>query len=708
MAKKEQGPREWVFCANPDIYDAVKAFDEHTKIDWRHVQMAKPSPGDDVYIVITGTRLGMKCRVNKTNLDTREIDDIEYYGNGHEPDGKTWMELELIEKYPDIDKYSISTLKENGYIPRENQVTIVPDVKSYLTEISQHKEIDYTWPLRFLKENAGKTYSDPKKIADESEKTKMESLKNMGQAAKVEFDKLGEFLSEKYQLASTDTSWLDGPNAKIRRYLWEELKKAEYEDYPVSISVFAEASGSNETCYRVALELKGNDSEDLQKYLKHLDMEINSQDGLVYAEGSNQQGVPRKLTNETADSIKENINNGTYKKVQLCKYIENVDGADNDYYHEKISDAVKTLLPYYEELMSKEFISADDSPAPAYKWDKNLILYGPPGTGKTYMTTYYAVSICEGISVEDVESKYGDYSSVIAHYNSLKDEKRIEFTTFHQSYGYEEFIEGIKPDVTKDSNEEHSGDIKYKVEPGVFKSFCKSAPQDKPCVFIIDEINRGNISKIFGELITLIEETKREGMPEGAEATLPYSKEKFSVPQNVYILGTMNTADRSIALMDTALRRRFNFVEMMPDSKVISNMGINSILVNGVPENLDVAGMLDTINRRIECLYDREHTIGHAFFTKLKEDPSIETLAAIFKKSIIPLLQEYFYEDYYKIQLVLGDNAKSDDLKFILDESIRYADIFNGSPDIDIPEKKYSINENAFTQIESYRGIMGA
>ena len=155
----------------------------------------------------------------------------------------------------------------------------------------------------------------------------------------------------------------------------------------------------------------------------------------------------------------------------------------------------------------------------------------------------------------------------------------------------------------------------------------------KPYVFIIDEINRGNISKIFGELITLIEDTKRKEMPEQISAILPYSGH---------------------------LRRRFQFVEMMPDSNILKKIGADKV------DDLDVALMLDKINERITFLYDREHTIGHAFFTKLAHSPDIKTLEIIFDKTIIPLLQEYFYEDYQKIQLVLGDNGKTKyDLKLI-------------------------------------------
>ena len=228
--------------------------------------------------------------------------------------------------------------------------------------------------------------------------------------------------------------------------------------------------------------------------------------------------------------------------------------------------------------------------------------------------------------------------------------------------------------------------------------------EEKPYVFIIDEINRGNISKIFGELITLIEETKRSGASEAMEVVLPYSGVLFSVPSNVYIIGTMNTADRSIALMDTALRRRFNFVEMMPNSTVLDNMGIGMITVGD--STLNVAKMLDVINTRIACLFDREHTIGHAYFTKLARDPSIETLAGIFEKNVLPLLQEYFYEDYEKIQLVLGDNGKEiDDYKFVLDKKLDMKDIFKGKTEIDIPEKGYEIQHEAFLKIESYKQI---
>ncbi len=307
---------------------------------------------------------------------------------------------------------------------------------------------------------------------------------------------------------------------------------------------------------------------------------------------------------------------------------------------------------------------------------KNYILFGPPGTGKTYSAKKMALKICEN------------------------KEENIWFTTFHQSYDYEDFVEGIKPETS-------TKNIEYKIKPGIFKKICEEARQNQNnnYALIIDEINRGNISKIFGELITLIEPSKRAGENNQIIVTLPYSgdKNKFSVPKNVYIIGTMNTADRSISMIDVALRRRFDFIEMMPDANKLENI---TIKINDSKINLKE--MLETINKRIEVLYDREHTIGHTYFMELaNENSSFDDLKKIFKNKIIPLLQEYFYEDYHKIQMVLGDYQKTDENKFI--QSIEYVNknIFPKLNDdsLDIQEKIYEINEDAFDNPDSYINI---
>ena len=280
----------------------------------------------------------------------------------------------------------------------------------------------------------------------------------------------------------------------------------------------------------------------------------------------------------------------------------------------------------------------------------NQILYGVPGTGKTYSTTSYAVAICNNKKLNEL----GNYSDTKREYDKLKANGRIAFTTFHQSYGYEDFIEGIKPTVM-------NGNISYEIAGGVFKKFCERAklsPQDN-FVFIIDEINRGNISKIFGELITLIEDDKREEL----SVILPCSQEEFTVPRNVYIIGTMNTADRSIALLDTALRRRFHFIEMMPRPELLSDN------IDGV----NLQKLLTTLNTRIENLYDRDHLIGHAYFIKCK---TIHNVMTVFTNKIIPLLQEYFYDDYERIQKVLGDRIVSLEPYRIDVEALNDAEIY--------------------------------
>lgn len=348
---------------------------------------------------------------------------------------------------------------------------------------------------------------------------------------------------------------------------------------------------------------------------------------------------------------------------------------------------------------SKEKPEEPEEPAPNF--DHNLILYGPPGTGKTYKTAIYAVTICDGEEAAAALLKAG-YSHIMERYTELKKQGRIGFTTFHQSYGYEDFVDAIRPVL-----DGASAQIGYEKKPGIFREFCENArSKKKPCVFIIDEINRGNIAKIFGELITLIEESKRDV----ASVILPNSRVEFSVPSNVYIIGTMNTADRSIAMMDTALRRRFRFEEIQPSTQALREMKADKVFgdpdENGNQVTIDVAAMLDVINRRIEVLHDREHTIGHAYFTGLTgENATFENLRKIFKKSVLPLLQEYFFDDYYKISLVLGDNGKAPEQQFVQEEMINYSSLFAGKPDEDrvlLPEIRYIINEKAFSDPESY------
>jgi 5-methylcytosine-specific restriction enzyme B len=272
-------------------------------------------------------------------------------------------------------------------------------------------------------------------------------------------------------------------------------------------------------------------------------------------------------------------------------------------------------------------------------------------------------------------------------YKEFRKDGRIEFITFHPAYSYEEFIEGIT--VGTDGEDKPSEQLQYKLKAGIFKTFCKRALADAiglldgeiekvswkevyddylelegdvdfeeapRYVLIIDEINRGDIAKIFGELITLLEADKRLGEENELVVKLPTSGDHFGVPPNVYIIGTMNTADRSIALLDVALRRRFGFVEMNPDFEALQKEhieknkdrfeeGVYNLLVKS-------RNAVEKINRKLclEKTIGRDRQIGQSFFFKVY---TISDLQMVWKHEILPLLEEYCYSDYQKINKIL-------------------------------------------------------
>lgn len=487
----------------------------------------------------------------------------------------------------------------------------------------------------------------------------------------------------------------------------------------------------------------------------------------------------------------------------------------------------------------------------------NTILYGPPGTGKTYSTTSRAVQICD-----DALPAGGNPETARARYEELRMAGRISFVTFHQSYGYEEFVEGLRPQASA------AGQVSYSVVPGAFRRACDSArlwkmvkpglsgkplkertifkmslgaswnddgikvfqyglenqcvllgwgkkvdftgcddeaairakiqkevpdikrlesevrfvnnfkhdikvgdlivvshgnkafraiaevtgdyeyvvdapfhqirpvkwlavfeagrpvtevnikefsmqslyklnpngikydglqvllarPQGedsaKPHVLIIDEINRANISKVFGELITLLEPDKREGALNAITLKLPYSGEDFCVPANLHVLGTMNTADRSIALLDTALRRRFDFEELTPDPTVLRDH----------VEGIDLAKLLAALNERVEALYDRDHMIGHAFFIGVE---TLEGLEHVFRRKVLPLLQEYFYENLSNVRRVLNDLGDGD---FVQRKTATPVPADGEDTYSDEPRIVYAVSRNAFP-VSAYKRI---
>ncbi len=516
----------------------------------------------------------------------------------------------------------------------------------------------------------------------------------------------------------------------------------------------------------------------------------------------------------------------------------------------------------------------------------NRILYGPPGTGKTYCTTELAVQCVAPDWYESLSNDKFKRQKIKDKYDELTAKGRVAFTTFHQSFSYEDFVEGIRP-VVVEGNDNNSN-ISYEVVDGVFKQLCTNAitteqtgstqtvniegkniwklslgntnisdeneifnecidnnyvllgwgddidfsncsnrrevvakieqshnisladdpsnykatavnifknavsigdlviisngnhkfraiaeitddyefldtkerygfqqlrkvkwlriyspslPKERlfdkslsqmaiyqlrdttidreklkhlltpepttnsrelPHLIIIDEINRGNISRIFGELITLLEPDKRKGGTDAREVILPYSKLPFSVPSNLYILGTMNTADKSLAQLDLALRRRFDFVELLPQPKLLDGIKVHGIAVSKI---------LTVMNQRIEVLLDREHVIGHSYFWSLKDLDSDDEreieLGNIFKRRIIPLLQEYFFSDWERIGWVLNDPSKHTSEQFVQTREITptVSELFHSSI-TGLNDRRYHINKTAFNNPESYKKIL--
>ncbi|MCH4243343.1 McrB family protein [Acinetobacter gerneri] len=427
----------------------------------------------------------------------------------------------------------------------------------------------------------------------------------------------------------------------------------------------------------------------------------------------------------------------------------------------------------------------------------NRILFGAAGTGKTYNTINHALSIIENTSIEVLANE--NRTELKKRFDEYKNQGQIKFVTFHQSFSYEDFVEGIRAETT-------DGNLTYDVKDGVFKELCAKARQkendkgliqitkevqfgrgyfikkmttelieiQKPngniihlsrtlaefllkefreknitvrnladkkvidvlgespllepflvngysaiwanlipfldtfitnfnndsqqnsnYVLIVDEINRGNISRIFGELITLIEDSKRAAAAEELSVTLPYSKKEFTVPKNLYILGTMNSSDRSLTGLDIALRRRFTFIEMPPQPELLKNIRV---------EGLNIGELLKVINQRIEVLLDRDHCIGHANFMTLTTESKVDELAQIFKQKIIPQLQEYFFDDWAKINMVLNANGM---LKSkAIERSTLFPNVDTDSEGFFEEQKIWQLVETAFDSVDSFNKII--
>lgn len=626
-----------------------------------------------------------------------------------------------------------------------------------------------------------------------------------------EFKKLGNAVVSKFSdyTLSYCTSWQN--SGKIYPYLWIQFKHKNWQDSPCSISMFViKENDKAKLCIETEIDDKNAKSKDYENFLKTLNTTF-AYDNHYYWEDENST----KFRN--IESALASVAKGDSKKIKTIKLI------NSPYISAESSRIINELQAGFENLISRYesiFESKSQQKESIMNIPLNQILYGPPGTGKTYNTVLKAMSIIDNTDYKDVSDE--QYKALKTRFDELKQAGQIEFVTFHQSYSYEEFVEGIKPNL----NDEKLG---YVLENGIFKNICdhakpivtttikrepldfsntkvfkmslgntlekeddiydyciennvvslgwkdvdfsdcktsqdfkdrddswgatalerfvkwmdigdiiiisngnrnfraiaqvksdyfydkntpisythfrkvewlykgedihyskindkifsqqsiygyfspsKKGQQDynpdlktdelnkiitgevnkevsKPHILIIDEINRGDVSKIFGELITLIEEDKRICNKYQMKTTLPYSKEQFGVPNNLYIIGTMNTADRSIALLDTALRRRFDFEEIMPKPELLRGKVVEGI-------NLQI--LLTRINERITDKYDIDHQIGHSYLMGVNTK---EQLERAYKNRILPLLNEYFYNESKTVAEIL--NCSENELK---------------------------------------------
>ncbi len=317
----------------------------------------------------------------------------------------------------------------------------------------------------------------------------------------------------------------------------------------------------------------------------------------------------------------------------------------------------------------------EERPIESNNLPKNIILHGPVGTGKTYFARILGKGIINGNikNLDDLEHwlsklKSGD-ESLDELYSKKIENDRLFTVTFHQSYSYEDFIEGIRAKASGDK-------IEYEIEPGIFKEVCNNAkkPENKTksYVIIIDEINRGDISRIFGELITLLDDDKRCRGENNDYLEfylkLPYSKEDFCVPENVYVIGTMNDSDRSIALLDIALRRRFTFIKVPPNEVILERW-----IKDDDEFKQMVKSVFNTLNERISEIKGEDFEIGHAFFKSLENaTDKKKELLFIFKNKIIPLLKEIFYgqEDILLDKILNGKFFEIKGKKIIIKDSV--------------------------------------
>ncbi len=587
---------------NPDAVHKILAKENGIELDGINVLQEEMRKGTILFVVLGGDKPGWDTGLIGIGTVSKEPYDIGYSKKNY----KIKIDMKVVMDSP---------IKRDALIPYKDCYGIIaigPQLKGEpnqaLTTMTVAQGVAL---MRAMVELCPNIRDDISELADDSLKNQIFGSVNKMIEIPFEYDESEEDAINRYLTSNNPTKDVLSERRKAFTDWMSKAKKPDGSHYADSM-----VKG-----YPVVLET----------YPKRLEGITLENTNLYYYDDPDTFldviGVVKGAANY-AEIDKKAFSGGL--SAAMSKYYE--------YLKEKYNDAEtddKTESTDETAIQTKNCLSVLRNPRLNAVHPLNFIIYGAPGTGKTYSTAEYALAIIENRVADTSKKTALERRAVMNKYNSFVKKGQIVFTTFHQSYGYEEFIQGLRPDT-------EVGGMAFKTIDGTFKKIADTAliDPDNNYVIIIDEINRANISKVFGELITLIEDDKRWGEINETCATLQ-SGDIFAVPNNLYIVGTMNSADKSISLIDAALRRRFSFIEQQPDDSLVEDSVLRKVLHE---MNLILAKELDSTDL----------LVGHSYFMNRTAD----NICGILNNSIIPLLYEYFYDNRKKVASILNEVIK--------------------------------------------------